>query len=168
MFELVLLRWLCITVAWQGESVCACVCAWPTFQTLNNHILPWVRLIYTIICIYIYNTRSVAGEAGPLITRPAEPVLAGERADKDYKYVDTEITAKRSENLSVSTRKVLMISRVAADEANGQDANECSRVHLQCHQSVSQRGFQYICGGSVANHRIRCTGSSRTACAAPL
>lgn len=26
MFELVLLRWLCITVAWQGESVCVCVC----------------------------------------------------------------------------------------------------------------------------------------------
>lgn len=63
---------------------------------------------------------------------------------------------------------VLMISRVAADKANGQDANECSRLHLQCHQSVSQWGFQHICGGSVANHRIRCTGSSRTACAAHL
>lgn len=25
MFELVLLRWLCITIAWQGESVSVCV-----------------------------------------------------------------------------------------------------------------------------------------------
>lgn len=61
-----------------------------------------------------------------------------------------------------------MISRLAAGLATGQDAYECTRLHLQCHQSMPQRGLQHICGGSVANHRIRCIGTSCAARAAAL
>lgn len=55
MFELVLLRWLCITVAWQGESVCVrvrvCLTDFPDIE--QSHIALGPINIYNHMYLYI-------------------------------------------------------------------------------------------------------------------
>lgn len=107
MFELVLLRWLCITLAWQGKCsfVCmrererACLTDFPDVE--RSHIA-----LSAIKC--------VLKAAGPLVTRPEEQPGMQHNLFLPRKGQTRITNMLDTENLFGSTRKVLMISRIAA------------------------------------------------------